>query len=141
MESSCEVGISGVTVVDDKYLNDGFVKLPKTLKGMLEAQVEINPAKANDLCAVGYLMMGIDMELVIADMPFGNLVARITRSSRFPFPLNADNFAADLLSLLEMAYVGKSIMESNIKVINDRGRRKLVEDGESDENDDALFSL
>lgn len=31
---SCKVGKDCVVIVDDKYMNDGLVKLPKTLRGM-----------------------------------------------------------------------------------------------------------
>lgn len=55
---SCEVGKHGVDESDDKYINDGLLKLPKTLRDMLAVQIRSNPSKINDLVAVGYLMMG-----------------------------------------------------------------------------------
>jgi predicted transcriptional regulator len=39
---ACEVGKGDVSIVDDKYLNDGLRKLPKTLRDMLVAQTSIN---------------------------------------------------------------------------------------------------
>lgn len=55
---ACEAGKGDVSKIDDKYLNDGFKKLPKTLRDMLISQILVNPGKANSLCTVGYLMMG-----------------------------------------------------------------------------------
>ncbi|KAI9249861.1 hypothetical protein EDC94DRAFT_548741 [Helicostylum pulchrum] len=37
---SCEVGKDCAAVVDEKYMDDGLVKLPKTLRDMLSALVE-----------------------------------------------------------------------------------------------------
>ncbi|CEG68934.1 hypothetical protein RMATCC62417_05092 [Rhizopus microsporus] len=55
---SCEVGKHDFDESDDKYINDGLLKLPKTLKDMLAVQIRSNPSKINDLVTVGYLMMG-----------------------------------------------------------------------------------
>jgi hypothetical protein len=55
---SCEVGKDCVVIVDDKYMDDGLVKLPKALRDMLSALVEKNPAKVNQLTTAGFLMMG-----------------------------------------------------------------------------------
>jgi hypothetical protein len=55
---SSEVGKDDVIEADDKYFDDGLVKLPKTLRDMLAALVRKNPAQINGLTTVGYLMMG-----------------------------------------------------------------------------------
>lgn len=36
----CEVGKDNVTVDDDKYLNDGLMKLPKTLRDMMALLIQ-----------------------------------------------------------------------------------------------------
>lgn len=53
-----EVGKDDVLSVDDKYLDDGISKLPKTLRDMLCQLVKINPVMINKLYTVGFLMMG-----------------------------------------------------------------------------------
>lgn len=53
-----EVGKHDVLVIDDKYLDDGMVKLPKTIRDMLCGLVEVNPHKINQLYTIGFLMMG-----------------------------------------------------------------------------------
>lgn len=55
---SCEVGKHDVEETSNKYINDGFLKLPKTLRDMLAAQVRSSSSKINELVTVGYLMMG-----------------------------------------------------------------------------------
>lgn len=55
---TCEVGKDKVVIADDKYLNDGLTKLPKTLRDMLAILVQKNPAKVNQLTSIGYLIMG-----------------------------------------------------------------------------------
>lgn len=54
----CEVGKHDVLTIGDKYLNDGMVKLPKTLRDILYVLVEANPHKINQLYTTGFLMMG-----------------------------------------------------------------------------------
>jgi hypothetical protein len=53
-----EVGKDDVLVVDDKYIDDDLIKLPKALRHMLRELVNINPQKINELYTVGFLMMG-----------------------------------------------------------------------------------
>lgn len=55
---ACEVGKRDVFIVDDKYLNDRLEELPKILRDMIIAYIEVNPEKADCLCTVGYLIMG-----------------------------------------------------------------------------------
>ncbi|KAG0766829.1 hypothetical protein G6F57_007271 [Rhizopus arrhizus] len=40
---ACEVGKGDVSIVDDKYLNDGSKKLPKTLRDMLVTKLPLFP--------------------------------------------------------------------------------------------------
>lgn len=56
---SCEVGKHGVEEKDDKYINDGLSKLPKTLRDILASQIRLNDDRRNNLIAVVYLMVGI----------------------------------------------------------------------------------
>ncbi|KAI8077179.1 hypothetical protein BDF21DRAFT_422251 [Thamnidium elegans] len=137
---ACEAGKGDVSKIDDKYLNDGFKKLPKTLRDMLISQILVNPGKANSLCTVGYLMMGLHMELLVVDMPFGNLVLRVVRSCRLIYPVKIKNFAVDFIPLLELAYTGKHIMQNNINVLDDRKRKKLIDD-DGDSNDDLAGEI
>jgi hypothetical protein len=55
---TCKVGKEKAIEIDDKYLNDGLVKLPKTLRDMLSVLVKKNPSHINRMVTVGYLMMG-----------------------------------------------------------------------------------
>lgn len=130
-----EVGKDNVLAIDDKYLDDGMIKLPKTLRHMLKELVRVNPSKINELYTVGFLMMGkwhavdhfvllltffflgLEMELVIMDISAGNTVTRISRSKRYPFPSKAFNIGKDLLPLLEATLLGKQLMESLMKLI------------------------
>lgn len=40
---------------DDKYLDDGLMKVPKTLRDTLAFFVQTNQRKANDLYTVGFI--------------------------------------------------------------------------------------
>lgn len=45
----CEIGLNDVTIADNKYLDDGSMKLSKTLRDMFSVLCETNPTKINDL--------------------------------------------------------------------------------------------
>lgn len=53
-----KVGKHDLLIIDDKYLDDGMMKLPKTFRDMLCLLVEVNPHKLNQLYTIGFLMMG-----------------------------------------------------------------------------------
>lgn len=80
------------------------------------------------------------MELFVVDMPFGNLVSRVVRSCRLIYPVKIKNFAVDFILLLELAYTGKHIMQNNINVLDDRKRKKLIDD-DGDGNDDLADEI
>lgn len=80
------------------------------------------------------------MELLVVDMPFGNLVSRVVRSSRLIYPVKIKNFAVDFIPLLELAYTGKHIMKNNINVLDDRKRKKIIDD-DGDSNDDLAGEI
>ncbi|KAI8077022.1 hypothetical protein BDF21DRAFT_439147 [Thamnidium elegans] len=112
---SCEVGKDDVTVADDKYLDNSLIKLPKTLRDMMALFVQKNIRKINTLLTVGFLVMGLCMELVVMDIPFGEFIARITKTTRFKFLSSIETMAIDFLPLLEITWKGKQAMQiSNI---------------------------
>ncbi|KAI9483536.1 MAG: hypothetical protein EXX96DRAFT_536858 [Benjaminiella poitrasii] len=78
---ACEVGLHDVIEVDEKYMNDCLLKLPKTLRDILSILVSKNEPQINNLAAVGYTMMGLSMELIVADVPVGTNVLCILSSS------------------------------------------------------------
>lgn len=49
-----EEGKHEVLSIDDKYLNDGMIKLPQTLRDMLCSLVEVNPNKLNEFYTIGF---------------------------------------------------------------------------------------
>lgn len=123
---SCEAGKSDVVPVDDKYLDDGLMKLPKTLRDMLSVLVTVNPEKIRSIITVGFLMMGLEMEMIIMDVPVGHSITRISKSRKFPFPTSRSNITVDLIPLLEITWKGKKMMERTARVLNDRKRKAAV---------------
>ncbi|KAG1472238.1 hypothetical protein G6F56_001656 [Rhizopus delemar] len=121
-----EVGKHDVLVIDNKYLDDGMVKLPRTIRDMLCVLVETSPHKINQLYTIGFLMMGLNLELLIMNVPAGKTVTRITRTKKLPFPNKPKNIRLDFLPLLEVTLMGKALMESLARIIDDR-KRKAVE--------------
>ncbi|KAI7869840.1 uncharacterized protein EV154DRAFT_530435 [Mucor mucedo] len=133
----CEVGKEDVLPIDDKYLDDGMMKLPKTLRDMLSRLVNANPIKVNSLYTVGFLMMGLDLELLIMDIPSGNTITRISRTKKLPFPDQASNIGIDLTALLETVLIGRKLMEDVEALISCSRKRKPVELNNDDSEDEA----
>lgn len=123
---SCEVGLDDVTVVDDKYLDDGLVKLPKTLRDMFSVLAERNMSQINNLKTIGFLMIGLSMELVVMDCPVGHNIVRVTRTPKLEFPTTISTIALDLLPLLEATWKAKEVMKNTVNVQKKR-KRKVVE--------------
>ncbi|KAG1044920.1 hypothetical protein G6F43_011378 [Rhizopus delemar] len=123
---SCEVGKDSVVIIDSKYFDDGLIKLPKTLRDMLSVLAKENPAQVNNLSTVGFLLMGLTMELVIMDCPVGHHITRVSRTPKLEFPSTLKTFAIDFLPLLEAAWKGKEAMKNTVETLNNR-KRKIAE--------------
>lgn len=41
------------------------------------------------------------MELVLIDVPVGNLICRVSKTDRYEFPQSVDTFALDFIPLLQ----------------------------------------
>ncbi|CAO3610427.1 unnamed protein product [Mucor hiemalis] len=120
----CEVGKDNGLPIDDKYLDDGVSKLPKTLRDMLCQLVDANPSKINELYTIDFLMMGLDLELLIVDVPEGCTVARVTRTKKLTFPNKGSNLKLDFLPLLEITLLGRELMSKAAKTVDSRKRRQ-----------------
>lgn len=72
-----------------------------------------------------YCHLGISLELVLMDVPVGNLICRILRTEKYEFPQSVDTFSLDFIPLLEAAWHGKEIMKSTIAKLKNR-KRKVV---------------
>lgn len=54
---SSEVEKNTVLPTDDKYLNGGLMKLPKTLRDMLSVFVQTNPSRISHFISVKFLVI------------------------------------------------------------------------------------
>ncbi|CAO3665065.1 hypothetical protein CU097_006425 [Rhizopus azygosporus] len=80
--ASSEVGKNTVLPIDDRYLNGGLMKLPKTLRDMLSVFVRTNPSRISQFVSVGFLVMELNLELLVADVPVGSFITRISRTDK-----------------------------------------------------------
>ncbi|KAI9245784.1 hypothetical protein EDC94DRAFT_653518 [Helicostylum pulchrum] len=120
---SCEIGRDTVTVADDKYMDDGLVKLPKTLRDILCMLVNQNPRQINNLSTIGLLIMGLNMELLRMDIPQGSAITRILRTPMFEFPSSPNNIGTDFIPILEITWKAKQAMLKNVQLLKDRKRK------------------
>ncbi|KAG1544929.1 hypothetical protein G6F49_010948 [Rhizopus delemar] len=120
---SCEVGKDKVTIVDDKYMDDVLVKLPKTLRDMLCMHVNQNLRQINNFSTIGFLIMGLCMELLRMDIPHKSAITRVLRSSMFEFPSSPNNIGIDFIHILEITWKAKQAMLKNAQLLKDRKRK------------------
>ncbi|KAG1039509.1 hypothetical protein G6F43_012486 [Rhizopus delemar] len=120
---SCEVGKDKVTIVDDKYMDDVLVKLPKTLRDMLCMLVNQNLCQINNFSTIGFLIMGLCMELLRMDIPHKSAITRVLRSSMFEFPSSPNNIGIDFIHILEITWKAKQAMLKNAQLLKDRKRK------------------
>ncbi|KAI7908286.1 uncharacterized protein BX663DRAFT_539596 [Cokeromyces recurvatus] len=120
---SCEIGKDMITVADDKYMDDGLVKLPKTLRDMLCMLVNQTPHQINNLTTIGLLIMGLKMELLRMDVPYKSAITRVLRSSVFEFPSSSNDINIDLIPIFEIIWKAKQAMLKNVQLLKDRKRK------------------
>ncbi|EPB89495.1 hypothetical protein HMPREF1544_03726 [Mucor circinelloides 1006PhL] len=94
---------------------------------MLSRLVEANPVKVNSLYTVGFLMMGLELEVLIMDIPAGNTISRVSRTKKLLFPDQGSNIGTDLTALLETVLIGRKLMEDVEAFISCSRKRKAVE--------------
>ncbi|CAO3611487.1 unnamed protein product [Cunninghamella blakesleeana] len=51
--------------------------------------------------------MGLDIELLMMDVPCGSSVYRVSRSPGYTFPTSISTFITDIIPLLELTWAGK----------------------------------
>lgn len=93
---------------------------------MLCSLVEVNPYKINELYTIGVLMMGLNLELLVMNVPAGKTITRITRTKRLSFPTTSQSIKTDLLPLLEVTLMSKMLMEKLLRMVEDRKRKAVV---------------
>ncbi|RCH95581.1 hypothetical protein CU097_009723 [Rhizopus azygosporus] len=84
---SSEVEKNTVLPTDDKYLNGGLMKLPKTLRDMLSVFVQTNPSRISHFISVKFLVIRLNLELLVADIPVGFSITRISQDRQTKIPL------------------------------------------------------
>ncbi|KAL4215623.1 hypothetical protein AB4K20DRAFT_1973115 [Rhizopus microsporus] len=118
--ASSEVGKNTVLPIDDRYLNGGLMKLPKTLRDMLSVFVRTNPSRISQFVSVGFLVMELNLELLVADVP--------DRQTKIPCSLAS--IVVDFIPLLEVTWKGRELMKQTAEALNSR-KRKAVQLTES----------
>ena len=104
-------------------MDDGLVKLPKTLRDMLCMLVNQNPRQINNLSTIGLLIMGLNMELLRMDIPQGSAITRILRTPMFEFLSSPNNIGIDFIPILEITWKAKQAMLKNVQLLKDRKRK------------------
>ncbi|KAI9466435.1 hypothetical protein BDB00DRAFT_872194 [Zychaea mexicana] len=104
----------GRTNDQTKEFIDGSIKMPMVMRDMLLKLVEENPALVNQLHILGYLIMGDKVSLMDMDIPDG-YVTRIRRTKQVAYPDSSKNFIVHIGPLLELAAIGKEIVEDTYK--------------------------
>ncbi|KAL9541420.1 hypothetical protein MBANPS3_009127 [Mucor bainieri] len=125
VELGCaEFGRGRISTIEEKFINHGMIKLPTILRDMLSTMTGVNDDHAGDLLAVGFVVMGADMQLVtMMETPHSRNIARISRSPVVKFPFQIAEFADDMLNVLHLVWAGKQLMLRCIEAQASRKRK------------------
>ncbi|CAO3696857.1 unnamed protein product [Rhizopus stolonifer] len=93
---------------------------------MFSSLVKKNPGQINAFVTVGYLMMGIGIQLVLLDVPVGNLICRFLKTEKYEFSQSMDTFTLDFIPLLQTAWSGKELMRKTTEILNKRKRKDVI---------------
>lgn len=92
-----------------KRLTEGFIKLPKCLKDMLD-NLALKTEFKNDIEVVGYLHSGLQSVLLRADRPT-SYITRITRDRSVHISSNISEFGLTVLPSLYSAWLTREIVK------------------------------
>ncbi|CAO3588483.1 unnamed protein product [Absidia cylindrospora] len=113
---AAEIGRNTLGVSDSKFMLDGGLKLPKSLKDMISLMVDQCPEKRNELRTIGLVIMGSNIQLISVDIPFGN-VCRLTKTTLFKFPLTYDKFKHDIQPIIKLIWKSYQAIKVNTALI------------------------
>ncbi|CDH53141.1 hypothetical protein RO3G_08569 [Lichtheimia corymbifera JMRC:FSU:9682] len=108
-----------------KAWNDSMMKMPFVMKDMLISILKKTAAKIDEVHIIGYNINGLDVNMMDMDAPMG-YVTRIRRLKEMSYPSNSDDYITCMIPLLQLAVLGKVIMDDTLKTINHTPRSLSV---------------
>ncbi|KAG2224434.1 hypothetical protein INT45_002973 [Circinella minor] len=114
--SDMEIGCLEIGHHDDptKELTDSRLKLPTVMKEMFLDIFKYASELVHKIHIIAYNINGKNIQLLDMDCPFG-YVLRIRRTRELPYPLSSSNFPKRIASMLELAMMGKIVMEETLE--------------------------
>ncbi|KAI9494784.1 hypothetical protein BDB00DRAFT_927974 [Zychaea mexicana] len=111
-----ELGCTEIGAAKDqtKEMRDSLLKLPIVLRDML-LLATFSPSLLHKCHVVGYSISGGSVSLMDVDIPKG-FVTRVRRTEQLDFPENNKTLMTRILPLLNLACVGKKIMEKTLDI-------------------------
>ncbi|KAI7856196.1 hypothetical protein BDC45DRAFT_437975, partial [Circinella umbellata] len=121
VKGGIEVGCGELGKVDSgakgtKEMKEGFLKAPKMMKDQLAALINKRPDQFEKLRVVGFISMGLSLQVLVMDCPFGN-ICRIRRITRVEYPQTIETYQNEVIPMYELILIVKEIMISNIKLL------------------------
>ncbi|KAI9494030.1 hypothetical protein BDB00DRAFT_956181 [Zychaea mexicana] len=96
-----------------KEFHDSKLKLPMVLRDMLCAIVKHRSSILRKAHVLGYNVNGNGITMMDVDMPKG-YVTRVRRTNELLYPTSSDDYTGRMLSLLELAAIGKAIVDDTL---------------------------
>lgn len=100
-----------------KRLEEGFVKLPKYLKDMLDNILSIADDR-NKLQTVGFIHSGLQSYVVRADHPT-KYITRIQKSRTYHLSNDRSKFGTTVLPAISIAWIIKDIVKNTYNIIQE----------------------
>ncbi|KAI7855872.1 hypothetical protein BDC45DRAFT_78897 [Circinella umbellata] len=112
-----------------KGIRDSMLKMPIVLRDML-LSTTFAPSLLHKSHVIGYGIFGGSVSLLDADIPAG-FVTRIRRTEPLTFPNNDGDFVTKLVPLLNLACIGRTMIETTLQFINNTIRPISLSTGKS----------
>lgn len=141
-----ELGCLEISGTNDtsKAMKDGQIKMPIVMKDMLLRIAKTTNARLIDIRILGYNISGMTffrihgfithtllhvlgnrITLTVLDAPHGDVV-RFRRMNELMCPSSVNDFVQCMIPLLELAMLGRSIVEETLHAIDHAPRRHLT---------------
>ncbi|CAO3679992.1 hypothetical protein G6F70_008432 [Rhizopus microsporus] len=89
-----EIGNDSITRTDNRYMNDGMIKLPKCLGDMFYILANEHPERINNLVTYNLIIINMNVELAILNNPTGS-TSRLNRPPRYKPSFSVVFFATE----------------------------------------------
>ncbi|KAG1170218.1 hypothetical protein G6F70_007725 [Rhizopus microsporus] len=103
--------------ISSEHFKDSFVKLPTTLKDMLDDLIKTKPSMYKCLQTVGFIHSGLSSTMLNVDRPTRN-ITRVTRQEPIVISHAIEHFGETVLPAMVSVWIATDIVKSTFDILN-----------------------